>query len=53
MNSARTISPSSAMSHDDEVKAAVEKTLSRFGRLNAVHNNAGISHTVKADSRNH
>ncbi|HEV2435540.1 MAG TPA: SDR family oxidoreductase [Verrucomicrobiae bacterium] len=35
------------VTHDDEVKAVVEKILSRFGRLNAVHNNAGISHPSK------
>lgn len=27
----------------DEIKAAVEKTLSRYGHLDAVHNNAGIA----------
>ncbi|HZI31699.1 MAG TPA: SDR family NAD(P)-dependent oxidoreductase, partial [Candidatus Binatia bacterium] len=32
---------------DDDVKAAIEQTLSRFGRLDAVHNNAGISHPSK------
>lgn len=36
------------VTHDDEVKAAIEQTLSRFGRLDAVHNNAGISHPSKA-----
>jgi meso-butanediol dehydrogenase / (S,S)-butanediol dehydrogenase / diacetyl reductase len=35
------------VTRDGEVKAAVEKTLSRYGRLNAVHNNAGISHPSK------
>lgn len=30
------------ITRDDEVKAAVEKALSRYGRLDAVHNNAGI-----------
>ena len=32
---------------DAQVKAAVEQTLARFGRLNAVHNNAGISQPSK------
>lgn len=36
------------VTNDDEVKAAIEQALSRFGRLNAVHNNAGISHPSKA-----
>jgi NAD(P)-dependent dehydrogenase (short-subunit alcohol dehydrogenase family) len=31
------------ITHDDEVKAAIKKTLTRYGRLDAVHNNAGIS----------
>jgi NAD(P)-dependent dehydrogenase (short-subunit alcohol dehydrogenase family) len=31
------------VSSDAEVKAAVEKTLARYGRLDAVHNNAGIA----------
>jgi len=35
------------ITRDDIVKAAVEKTLSRYGRLDAVHNNAGISHPSK------
>ncbi len=35
------------VTHDEEVKAVVEKILSRFGRLNAVHNNAGISQPSK------
>jgi NAD(P)-dependent dehydrogenase (short-subunit alcohol dehydrogenase family) len=35
------------VTRDAEVKAAVEKTLSRFGRLDAVHNNAGISSPSK------
>ena len=30
------------VSSDAEVKAAIEKTLSHFGKLDAVHNNAGI-----------
>jgi len=28
---------------DDEVKMAVEKTLSRYGKLDAIHNNAGLA----------
>ncbi|HXI71704.1 MAG TPA: SDR family oxidoreductase [Verrucomicrobiae bacterium] len=32
---------------DDQVKAAIEQTLARFGRISAVHNNAGISHPSK------
>lgn len=35
------------VTRDRDVKAAVEKSLSRYGRLNAVHNNAGISHPSK------
>ncbi len=35
------------ITRDAEVKAAIEKTLSRYGRLNAVHNNAGISNPSK------
>lgn len=35
------------VTHDNEVKAAVAQTLARFGRLDAVHNNAGISHPSK------
>jgi meso-butanediol dehydrogenase/(S,S)-butanediol dehydrogenase/diacetyl reductase len=35
------------ITRDDEVKAAVEKTVARYGRLDAVHNNAGISHPSK------
>ena len=35
------------ITHDDEVKSALDKTLSRYGRLNAIHNNAGISHPSK------
>ena len=31
------------VSRDAEVKAAIEKTLARFGKLDAVHNNAGIA----------
>ena len=33
---------------DAEVKAAVEQALKQFGRLDAVHNNAGISSPCKA-----
>jgi meso-butanediol dehydrogenase/(S,S)-butanediol dehydrogenase/diacetyl reductase len=36
------------ITQDADVKAAFEKTLSRYGRLNAVHNNAGISNPSKA-----
>ncbi len=36
------------VTRDDEVKAAMEQTLSRFHRLDIVHNNAGISHPSKA-----
>ena len=36
------------VTRDDEVKAALEQTLARFGRLSAVHNNAGISQPSKA-----
>ena len=35
------------VTRDAEVKAAVEKTLSHYGRLDAVHNNAGISSPSK------
>jgi len=31
------------VTRDDEVKAAIEKTLARYGKLDAVHNNAGIA----------
>jgi meso-butanediol dehydrogenase/(S,S)-butanediol dehydrogenase/diacetyl reductase len=31
------------VTRDGEVKAAIEKALSRYGKLDAVHNNAGIS----------
>jgi meso-butanediol dehydrogenase/(S,S)-butanediol dehydrogenase/diacetyl reductase len=31
------------ITRDDQVRDAVERTLSRYGRLDAVHNNAGIS----------
>lgn len=32
---------------DEEVKSAMEKSLARYGRLDAVNNNAGISHPSK------
>jgi NAD(P)-dependent dehydrogenase (short-subunit alcohol dehydrogenase family) len=35
------------VSRGDEVKAAIEKTLSNYGRLDAVHNNAGIGSPSK------
>jgi NAD(P)-dependent dehydrogenase (short-subunit alcohol dehydrogenase family) len=35
------------VSRDNEVKLAVEKTLLRYGKLDAVHNNAGISNASK------
>jgi meso-butanediol dehydrogenase / (S,S)-butanediol dehydrogenase / diacetyl reductase len=35
------------VSRDKEVKAAIGKTLSRYGKLDAVHNNAGISNPSK------
>jgi NAD(P)-dependent dehydrogenase (short-subunit alcohol dehydrogenase family) len=35
------------VTRDSEVKAAVEKALKHFGRLDAVHNNAGISSPCK------
>jgi meso-butanediol dehydrogenase / (S,S)-butanediol dehydrogenase / diacetyl reductase len=35
------------ITHDGQVKSAINKTLSRYGRLNAVHNNAGISQPSK------
>ena len=31
------------VSSGDEVKGAIEKTLARYGKLDAVHNNAGIA----------
>jgi len=31
------------LTRDSEVKAAIEKTLARYGKLDAVHNNAGIA----------
>ncbi len=36
------------ITRDDEVKAAIEKTLSRYGQLDAVHNNAGIASPSKS-----
>jgi NAD(P)-dependent dehydrogenase (short-subunit alcohol dehydrogenase family) len=35
------------VSRENEVRMAVEKTLSRYGKLDAVHNNAGISNASK------
>jgi NAD(P)-dependent dehydrogenase (short-subunit alcohol dehydrogenase family) len=35
------------VSRDADVKAAIERTLERYGRLDAVHNNAGIGSPVK------
>lgn len=35
------------VANDDQVRQAVEKTLARYGRLDAVHNNAGISSPSK------
>ena len=35
------------VTRDNEVKDAIQKTLSRYGRLDAVHNNAGISNPSK------
>ena len=35
------------VTRDGAVKAAIEKALSRYGGLDAVHNNAGISHPSK------
>jgi len=36
------------ISSDAEVKAAMEETLAHYGRLDAIHNNAGISTPAKA-----
>ncbi len=36
------------VTRDNEVKAAIGKTLSRYGKLDAVHNNAGIATPSKA-----
>ena len=36
------------VTRDDQVKSAVEQTLEKYGRLDAVHNNAGISSPSKA-----
>src|SRR5438309_4718389 len=35
------------VTRDAEVKAAVDKTVSRYGRLDGLHNNAGISTPCK------
>jgi meso-butanediol dehydrogenase / (S,S)-butanediol dehydrogenase / diacetyl reductase len=35
------------VSSDAEVKSAIEKTLARYGKLDAVHNNAGIGSPAK------
>ncbi len=35
------------VTREAEVKAAIDKTLARYGRLDAVHNNAGISQPSK------
>jgi meso-butanediol dehydrogenase / (S,S)-butanediol dehydrogenase / diacetyl reductase len=35
------------VTRDDEMKTAIEKTLLRYGKLDAVHNNAGISNPSK------
>jgi meso-butanediol dehydrogenase/(S,S)-butanediol dehydrogenase/diacetyl reductase len=36
------------VSRDGEVKTAIEKTLARYGKLDAIHNNAGIATPSKA-----
>ena len=36
------------VSRDDQVRAAIEATLDRYGKLDAVHNNAGIGTPAKA-----
>ena len=36
------------VTRDDEVKTAIEKTLARYGKLDAIHNNAGIATPSKA-----
>jgi NAD(P)-dependent dehydrogenase (short-subunit alcohol dehydrogenase family) len=36
------------VSDDASVKAAIEKTIATFGKLDAIHNNAGIAHPAKA-----
>jgi len=36
------------VSQGDEVKAAIDFTLQKFGRLDAIHNNAGIASPAKA-----
>ncbi len=35
------------VAHDGEVRLAIEKTLARYGRIDAVHNNAGIANPSK------
>ena len=34
--------------NEEEVKSAIGETLSHFGRIDAIHNNAGIAHPSKA-----
>jgi len=36
------------VSRNDQVKTAIERTLSRYGKLDAVHNNAGIASPSKS-----
>jgi NAD(P)-dependent dehydrogenase (short-subunit alcohol dehydrogenase family) len=36
------------VSKDSDVKAAIDRVLSQYGKLDAIHNNAGISNPVKA-----
>ncbi len=36
------------VSKDSDVKAAIDRVLARYGKLDAIHNNAGISNPVKA-----
>ena len=36
------------VAHDSEVRLAIEKTLARYGRIDAVHNNAGIANPSKS-----
>lgn len=36
------------VSKDSDVKAAIDRVLSQYGKLDAIHNNAGISSPVKA-----
>jgi NAD(P)-dependent dehydrogenase (short-subunit alcohol dehydrogenase family) len=35
------------VTNDDEVKAAIERTLAHFGKIDAIHNNAGIASPSK------